>query len=90
MNGAVQVLQAIAATAAWANGLFFIRFWRESRDALFAFFGVAFWLLALSWGILAFFDVREESQPYVYGLRLIAFLLLIIGMIAKNRDRQAS
>lgn len=86
MREAVQVVQAIAATAAWANGLFFLRFWRESRDALFAFFGVAFWLLALSWGLLAFFEFREESQPYVYGIRLIAFLLLIVGIIAKNRD----
>ena len=82
----VHVLQAIAAVAAWANGLFFLRFWRDSRDALFAFFGVAFWLLALSWGLLAFFEFREESQPYVYGIRLIAFLLLIVGIIAKNRD----
>jgi hypothetical protein len=88
MNDPVQAFQAIAATAAWANGLFFLRFWRESRDALFAFFGVSFWLLALSWGLLAFFDFREESQPYVYGIRLIAFLLLIVGMIAKNRDRR--
>ena len=85
MKDAVQVVQAIAATAAWANGLFFLRFWRESRDALFAFFGVAFWLLALSWGLLALFEFREESQPYVYGIRLIAFLLLIVGIIAKNR-----
>jgi len=86
MREAVQVVQAIAATAAWANGLFFLRFWRESGDALFAFFGVAFWLLALSWGLLALFEFREESQPYVYGIRLIAFLLLIVGIIAKNRD----
>jgi len=86
MSNPVQAFQAIAATATWASGLFFLRFWRESRDALFAFFGVAFWLLALSWGLLAFFDFREESQPYVYGIRLIAFLLLIVAMINKNRD----
>ena len=82
----VQVLQAIAATAAWANGLFFLRFWRDSRDALFAFFGVAFWLLALSWAVLAVFEVHDEAQPYVYGLRLVAFVLLITGMVVKNRD----
>jgi hypothetical protein len=82
----VPVLQAIAATAAWANGLFFLRFWRESHDALFCYFGVAFWLLAASWGVLAFVDVREETEPYVYGIRLIAFLLLVIGIAAKNRD----
>jgi hypothetical protein len=84
----IAVLQAIAATAAWANGLFFLRFWRDSREPLFAWFGVAFWLLALSWAALAFVDVREETQPYVYGVRLIAFVLLIIGIVVKNRDER--
>ena len=83
----VHVLQAVAAVAAWANGLFFLRFWRDSRDALFAFFGVAFWLLAASWAFLAVFEVRDEAQPYVYGVRLVAFVLLITGMVMKNRDR---
>jgi Family of unknown function (DUF5985) len=79
------VLQAVAATAAWANGLFFLRFWRESRDPLFACFGVAFWLLAASWFVLASVDLRDETQPYVYGLRLVAFALLIAGIVVKNR-----
>lgn len=82
----IAVVQAIAATAAWANGLFFLRFWRDSRDPLFACFGVAFWLLAASWAVLAFVQVREETQPYVFGLRLIAFILLISGIVAKNRE----
>jgi len=81
----IAVVQAIAATAAWANGIFFFRFWRDSRDALFLFFGATFWLLALSWIVLAFFAPREETQPYVYAIRLVAFLLLIVGMVAKNR-----
>jgi hypothetical protein len=85
MTDAAATLQAIAATAAWANGLFFLRFWRGSRDPLFAYFAAAFALLALSWTVLAFFNLREETQPYVYGLRLIAFALLIVGIVAKNR-----
>ena len=30
-----------------AGGLFFLRFWRETRDQLFLTFAVAFWLLGL-------------------------------------------
>jgi hypothetical protein len=86
MTDTTAAFQAIAATAAWANGLFFLRFWRDGRDPLFAFFAAAFWLLALSWTALAFFNPREEAQPYIYGLRLIAFLLLIVGIVAKNRE----
>jgi hypothetical protein len=83
---AIVFLQTLAGTAAWVSGLFFLRFWRESRDPLFAFFGSAFWLLALSWALLALFSPTEEARPYIYGLRLIAFTLMIVGMIAKNRE----
>jgi hypothetical protein len=83
---AIVFLQTFAGTAAWVSGLFFLRFWRESRDPLFAFFGSAFWLLALSWALLALFSPTEEARPYIYGLRLIAFTLMIVGMIVKNRE----
>jgi len=82
----ITFLQGISATAAWASGLFFLRSWRESRDPLFGFFGAAFWLLACSWALLAVFSPTEEARPYVYGLRLVAMLFLIIGMIVKNRS----
>ena len=79
------VLQAIAATAAAANGLFFFGFWRRSGDALFGYFGGAFVLLSLSWLLLALFSPHGEAESYIYAIRLLAFLLLIAGMIAKNR-----
>jgi len=81
------VLQAIAATAAWANGMFFFRFWRDTGDRLFAWFGGAFWLLGLSWIALALFNPTAEARPYIYALRLVAFLLIIVAMIDKNRQR---
>ena len=49
----VMFLQGISAALAWVSGLIFFRFWRDSRDAFFAFFGVGFWILALSWTLLA-------------------------------------
>ena len=64
--------------------LFFLRFWRESSDRLFAFFGAAFWLLALSWLLLSVSSPTEEARPYIYAVRLVAFLLIIGGMIDKN------
>ena len=66
-------------------GLFFLRFWRESRDRLFAFFGAAFFVLAVSWALVALINPSDETRPYVYAIRLIAFLLMIVGMVDKNR-----
>lgn len=79
-------MQGGAATAAWAVGVFFLRFWRQSRDSLFAFFAAAFWLLGLSWALLAFFSPTEDARPFVYGIRLVAFGLMIAAMIGKNRE----
>jgi hypothetical protein len=80
-------LQGIASMAAFANGLFFFRFWRDTRDSLFGFFGAAFWLLGSSWTFLALLAPTEDTRPYIYGLRLFAFGLIITGMISKNRRR---
>ncbi len=83
-------LQGVSAMAAWASGVFFFRFWRQSQERLFAFFGAAFWLLALSWSLLGLFSPTEETRPYVYAIRLVAFLLIIGGIVEKNRgDRRA-
>lgn len=79
-------LQGVSATGAWIGGLLFLRFWRESRDPLFAFFGAAFWLLSLSWTLLALTSPTEEARPYVYALRLVAFVLIITAMVVKNRE----
>ena len=81
----IPFLQTMSATAALASGLFFLRFWRESRDRLFAFFGAAFFVLAVSWALLALINPSDETRPYVYAIRLIAFLLMIVGMVDKNR-----
>ena len=78
-------LQAVSATGAWVCGLVFVRFWRATRDALFAFFAAAFWLLALSWTLLAIVNPVGESRPYIYAIRLLAFLLIIAGMVNKNK-----
>jgi hypothetical protein len=90
MNPAtVAFLQGICAAGAWVSGLFFFRFWRQRGDRLFAFFAGAFWLLALSWTLLGLFSPTEETRPYIYGIRLIAFLLLIGAIVDKNRSSRA-
>lgn len=65
--------------------LFFLRYWRSTLDRLFISFGIAFGILALNWAGLAFIDPGEESRHLLYLLRLAAFLIIIIGIIDKNR-----
>jgi hypothetical protein len=78
---------AVSATAAAAIALIFFGFWRESRDRLFGFFSAAFWLMALCWAILGLAAVSDETRPYIYAIRLVAFLLIIVGIVDKNRGK---
>jgi hypothetical protein len=86
---AIVILQSISATAAWAVGLCFIRFWRDTTDRLFLYFALAFWLMAGSWLGLAALSPTDESRPYIYAVRLVAFLLIIVAVSDKNRRSDA-
>lgn len=64
--------------------LFFLRYWRQTRDSLFAAFAAAFALLALNQTLLAFSRVSIEERSPLYLLRLAAIALIIVAVLAKN------
>ncbi len=66
--------------------LFFFRFWRESSDRLFAIFALAFVLLGTNRLILVALDETDEARTYVYIVRLVAFVLILIAVVGKNRE----
>jgi hypothetical protein len=63
---------------------FFWRFWRRTRDRLFASFAVAFALLALNQAIAAFLGAGDELTPYTYVLRVLGFVLILFAIVDKN------
>lgn len=70
--------------------LFFTRFWRRSRVPLFAWFAVAFVLLALQRVMLALMVREPGAMPWSYTVRLLAFVLLLVGIAAQNRAPRAA
>ena len=66
-------------------GLFFLRFWKRTHEGLFVAFALAFWLLGLTQGLLAFTEIPVEERSWLYLLRLAAFLLILISIWHKNR-----
>lgn len=70
-------------------GLFFLRFWRDTRDRLFAAFAAAFCLLAIQRGALSLVlhADGEGAAVWLYAIRLLAFLLILAAIIDKNRAR---
>jgi hypothetical protein len=62
-------------------GLFFLRFWRKTRDRLFAMFAAAFWILMVNRLL------HEDAHNLVfYTVRLVAFALLLVAIVDKNRS----
>lgn len=68
-------------------GLFFLRYWRLQSDRFFIWFAVAFWSLGASWGVHLVYATSSETGPNVYVFRVVAFLLIIVGIVDKNRRR---
>ena len=68
-------------------GAFFMRFWTRTRDRLFAVFALAFWLLGLNWLLLAFTQRDETRDALLYLVRLVAFVVILLGILDKNRAR---
>ena len=79
------VLGGAVALAAAVASLFFLRFWRDSRDRLFLFFCLAFVALGINWLALACTPHASETNGKAFVPRLVAFLLIIVGIIDKNR-----
>lgn len=77
--GAIVMAYAVAS-------LFFLRFWRHTRDRLFVVFALAFALLAVQ--RLALVDTRYmiEIGTGLYLLRLSAYLLILAAIVDKNRS----
>jgi uncharacterized membrane protein HdeD (DUF308 family) len=73
-------------TAALVVALVFFRHWRQTRDRLFLGFALGFLVFGVSRLILAFLEEDDEGRVFVYGLRLLAFLLILAAIIDKNRS----
>jgi hypothetical protein len=66
--------------------LFFLRFWRRTRDQLFMAFALAFVLLGVGQGILALANIPVEERSYLFMIRLAAFALILLAILRKNRS----
>ena len=65
--------------------LFFLRFWRQTRDSFFLMFAIAFGIDAATRFALGLSQVPAEAEPLFYVARLVTFGLIIFAIIYKNR-----
>ena len=82
-------LSGAVALGFFTCGLFFLRFWRRTRDQLFLAFALAFTLLGLGQTILALANIPTEERGSLYLIRLAAFAVIIFAIMRKNRGARA-
>jgi hypothetical protein len=89
MTGTLQTfLQGAAAAGSLVAALFFLRFWTRTRDSFFLFFSAAFLIEGLSRVPLAFEQTGDETEPLYYLPRLLAYSLIVLAVVLKNRPQR--
>jgi hypothetical protein len=68
---------------------FFLRFWREAGERLFAMFALAFAVLGVNRILLSCVAEAHEGRSWFFLVRLVAYLLILAAIVDKNRKRNA-
>jgi peptidoglycan/LPS O-acetylase OafA/YrhL len=87
MNAARFVIAGILTMGYLVAALFFLRFWRRTHDRLFMCFAGAFALLAVQRVALVIAADWMEDAPWLYLIRLTAFVLIVFAIVSKNTKR---
>lgn len=82
LSGGIATLSIIA-------GVFFLRYWRSSRDRFFLYFAASFLIEGVNRFVLYLMVGLQEDAPAYYIVRLIAYGLIVFAIVAKNRERRA-
>jgi hypothetical protein len=81
-----QFLWGMVAALSLVAAVFFWKFWRRTRETLFVALAAGFGLLAAHWAALGVLNPGDETRHYLYIVRFLAFVVMIAGVVAKNRS----
>lgn len=84
-----EFLSGAVALGFFVCALFFLRFWRRTRDELFIAFALAFALLGTGQSVLALANISSEERGSLYLFRLTAFAIILVAIVRKNRSSSA-
>lgn len=86
-----EFISGTIASASAVAGLYFFRFWWSTRDRFFLYFAASFWIEAANRTALGLLGIAQENEPFVYGVRVVAYGLIVYAVLRKNsapaRDR---
>lgn len=82
-----QMLTGAIAVASLLASLFFLRFWRNSRDRFFLYFALSFGIEGFNRVALGLLGGVGEDNPVFYSIRVVAYGLIVAAIWQKNRPR---
>ena len=90
-------IEGMSAMACVVISLFFLRYWKTTADRLFLIFAIAFALMCITRLVASALGASQVDvdavgvvhHGYVYTLRFVAYLLILLAIIDKNRPRAA-
>ena len=85
MTDLLPFLGGMVTTGFIVASLFFLRFWKSTRDGLFLAFAIAFLLLGIAQALVSLTNMPLEERSPLFLIRLVAFGLIIASIWIKNR-----
>ncbi len=68
-------------------GLLFQHFWQQTGDKFFRSFSIAFWLLAIERVAYLLLNAKYEDRSFIYLIRFVAYIVIILAILNKNREK---
>jgi len=81
------LLGVISATSITA-GVFFLKFWRATRDSFFLLFAAAFIIEGLNRAAVLSLAHPNEGSTWIYLVRIFSYVLILAAILKKNYGRR--
>jgi len=82
------LITGMIAMASLIIGLFFLRFWRNTKDRFFLYFALSFFIEGVHRIYSAILNEAGEDSPLHYLIRLAAYGLILWAILEKNLPRK--
>lgn len=89
MGDTHQFLSGAICMAYLVVGMFFLKFWRRTRDSFFLCFAASFFVFSFVRITLSAVSQESELRWFLYLGRALAVLMIVIAIVQKNRPKKA-
>lgn len=69
-------------------GIFFLKFWKKTKERFFLAFALACWALSIERIAMLIESKNNETSAWVYLFRLVAFFLVFLAVYHANQQKR--